>query len=267
VAHHHACAWYACVSSVKQHCERLDAAFRLSDFDSPDTGWQPTAQAAAVCAEFAPADLSITPSVPAPAKQSLLSTRLDEETLNYAMSDLSVLTPRQKVHWMAATLPGAGAWLLADPDPRKGHAMSPARCMVLLRRRLGSPIYETEGPCPQCGALSDIYGDHAIACAAGGDRTRRHHRVRDSVAAFAAAAGHAPAVEPLGLLPLRPDDVGIPEDGGGGRAAAPPRRAAAGPLRRPADVCSKESGIKSWNKAGGTHIKKSVRPGRSSPGT
>ena len=66
---------------------------------------------------------------------------------------------------------------------------------------------------------------HALVCACGGDRVKRHNRLRSPLASRAKAAGLNPEVEKPGLLPPRLDAHGGLEDG--------VRR---GDGRRPADV-------------------------------
>ena len=94
---------------------------------------------------------------------------------------------------------------------------------MLLRLRL--PVGEKDSACPFCHAVNDSFGDHARSCPCGGDRTKRHNRLRSVLAARAQAAGLHPEVEKPDLLPPRPDEAGAPEDG---------QRAAG--ARRPADV-------------------------------
>lgn len=62
-------------------------------------------------------------------------------------------------------------------------------------------------------------------CQGGGDRTKRHNRLRGIVPAQAAASGLSAEVEKQGLLPDRPDELGFCESG---RPSAS--------QRRPADV-------------------------------
>ncbi len=168
--------------------------------------------------------------MPTPLRQRELSTRLDSRKLRDALSDASSLSERQRAQWRLAALPGAGAWLQAQPSQSLGLAIASHLFASLLRRRLGMPVYDAPSTCALCGSPADIYGDHAVACPCAGDRTRRHHRVRDCLAHIAASAGHAPSVEPIGLLPPRPHTAGGAEDG------SAPRRDSAGELRRPADV-------------------------------
>ena len=50
----------------------------------------------------------------------------------------------------------------------------------------------------------DRFGDHALVCCGGGDRTRRHNLLRNMVFHAAASANLHPELEKPGLLPQRP---------------------------------------------------------------
>ena len=67
--------------------------------------------------------------------------------------------------------------------------------------------------CHLCNGIADRFGDHARACPCGGDRTKRHNRLRTVLAAKATAAGLSPEVEKMGLLPERPEELGASEVG------------------------------------------------------
>ena len=67
----------------------------------------------------------------------------------------------------------------------------------------------------------DRYGDHALVCPCGGDRTIRHNAIRNVAYAEAVGAGLQPEKEKAGLLPGRPREDGHPVEAS---------------LRRPADV-------------------------------
>ena len=81
--------------------------------------------------------------------------------------------------------------------------------------------------CPLCDGVLDKYGDHCLICPCGGDRTRRHNLLRNSVFHFAAAAGLRPELEKPGLLQPRPFWDATAEDG---------LRPSNPDARRPADV-------------------------------
>ena len=64
--------------------------------------------------------------------------------------------------------------------------------------------------------MMDVWGDHGLVCACGGDRTIRHNILRDLVVRFAKSAGHAAVAEKQGLLPPRPCIGAAWENGVGG---------------------------------------------------
>ena len=102
----------------------------------------------------------------------------------------------------------------------------------MLRRRLCIAVFEQDFPCPLCAGMMDTWGDHALVCACGGDRTMRHNTLRDLVLRLAKSAGHHAVAEKPGLLPPRLNIGGAWENGLAGSAT---RRVLAQD-RRPADV-------------------------------
>ena len=60
----------------------------------------------------------------------------------------------------------------------------------------------------------DIYGDHCLTCACGGDRTRRHNLLRNEVYFFCNSLGLNPEMERPGLLQSGPHGGGLQENGG-----------------------------------------------------
>ena len=73
----------------------------------------------------------------------------------------------------------------------------------------------------------DVYGDHALTCCGGGDRTKRHNILRNAFWHFCYSAGLSPELEKPGLLQPRPLQGFSPEDG---------IRRDSPEARRPADV-------------------------------
>ena len=78
-----------------------------------------------------------------------------------------------------------------------------------LRVRLRIPDAESDTWCPLCDAVLDHHSHHAGMCVAGGERTQRHHAVRDLVHSWAQRAGLRPEREKAGLLlPSNPEETG-----------------------------------------------------------
>ena len=93
--------------------------------------------------------------------------------------------------------------------------------------------------CQLCGALMDKHGDHVAVCRCGGDMTRRHNRIRDTLADLLGSSGWKPDVEKNGLLPLRQEEE---------REEADPDHVpalGARSKRRPADVF-----VRDWQQRG-----------------
>ena len=78
-----------------------------------------------------------------------------------------------------------------------------------------------------CDGIMDRFGDHALVCPCGGDRTKGYNHLRNHVYHFAASSGLNPELEKPGLLEPRPYLGAVPENG---IVAADPQ------ARRPADV-------------------------------
>ena len=144
-------------------------------------------------------------------RQQDLSAAIDKAQL----AQLTVSAPDEstRAHLQLVQQPGAGAWLFARPSKVLGLHLDAAFFRVALRMRLRVPVASTDGYCPLCDGIADRYGDHARACPCGGDRTKRHNRLRGLMAARASAAGLSPEVEKQGLLPHRPEELGASESG------------------------------------------------------
>jgi hypothetical protein len=87
-----------------------------------------------------------------------------------------------------------------------------------LARRLRLRITEKPAWCPSCGEIFDAFGDHALACACGGDRTVRHNKFRNIMWEESRLAGMDTQKEKANLLPDRPALDGV--KGASGRRPA-----------------------------------------------
>ena len=97
-------------------------------------------------------------------------------------------------HLALASLPGAGAFLTAPPVD-DGREFDTPLFQVSIKRRLRAPVFETEHQCPVCGEVMDRWGDHALTCSCGGDRTVRHNAIRNIFHEEATEAGLRPERE------------------------------------------------------------------------
>ena len=163
--------------------------------------------------------------VPPNTRQRQLSQALDRAVV------AQLLAPGQgreaaRAHFHLLQQPGAGAWLHAPPSEALGLHVVPRLFRVMVQLRLRLAVVPTDAACPLCDGVADRFGDHSRSCPCGGDRVKRHNRLRSIVAARARAAGLM-----VELLPLRPEDDGV---NAGGRGAG---------QRRPADVWVAQWGL------------------------
>ena len=126
-------------------------------------------------------------------------------------------------HVALCRVPGAGVWLTAAPT-EDGRELDAPLAQVAFKRRLRVPLLEADDFCPMCGQVMDKWGDHALTCSCGGDRTVRHNALRNVVFEEATASGLGPEREKAGLLPAelvarRPADVWLPRGPGGNGCA------------------------------------------------
>ncbi len=61
-------------------------------------------------------------------------------------------------------------------------------------------MYVTQLSCPKCSGVLDIFGDHAVGCAADGERIARHDRLRDTIFNCTQKAALAPVLEIRNIL-------------------------------------------------------------------
>jgi hypothetical protein len=100
---------------------------------------------------------------------------------------------------------------------RPGHRWRPLP--VGLKRRLRVQVPETDTFCPSCDICTGRFGDHALVCQCGGDRTVRHNAIRKCFGADASDAGLKPEKKKAGLLPTSPCEDVLPASSGSRRSA------------------------------------------------
>ena len=156
-----------------------------------------------------PADRLPTP-LPPTLRQQQLSQALDRATVEH----LARPAPGReafRAHLKLLQQPGAGAWLHAPPSEALGLHVASSLFIVMVQMRLRLPVGDQDMPCPLCDGVLDRHGDHARVCPCGGDRTKRHHRLRSIVAARAHAAGLIPKSKKLASSHLGPMIVVAPK--------------------------------------------------------
>lgn len=116
---------------------------------------------------------------------------------------------RASARLLSLTLPQAGAFLNAIPNPTFGLSILPENFRISLQYRLGLPVYSSTHPCPACGKDSDIHGDHTITCASEFERIHRHDIIRDAIFDSANHAGLSPVKEArlIANSQSRPGDI------------------------------------------------------------
>ena len=136
-------------------------------------------------------------------RQQLLSRCIDGKTLQDLKAAAVLGDPARRAHLELTSAPRTGSWLHATPSPNTGTSIDPLLFRTDVLRWLRIPVAEADAICPLCDGIQDKYGDHALVCPCGGDRTKRHNLLRNQVYHFAASAGLNPELEKPGLLRTR----------------------------------------------------------------
>jgi hypothetical protein len=140
-------------------------------------------------------------------RQKTLSHALDIAMRSRLKQD-NAADPYFLGHLNLIRLPGAGAWLTDLPQVGE-QEWDTNLFRISLKRRCRLRVQNEDSICPLCGSIMDSFGDHALVCPCGGDRTTRHNRLRDT-AHIEMNIGHLGAEkEKQGLLPDRPADDGV----------------------------------------------------------
>ena len=129
--------------------------------------------------------------------QKALSHSVDSLALSHLVSSLA---GHDLARVQSLGLPGAGDWLNANPIKVLGLHLRDSELRILIRFRLGLPVFDREGPCVACGRDSDMAGIHAVGCGGDGQRISRHNILRDILLQTAQKALLAPTKEERFLL-------------------------------------------------------------------
>jgi len=172
----------------------------------------------------------VTPELTGKLSQKTLSAAIDKRQAQTITSQDTVPLAR-RAHLKLIGAPGAGLWLQAVPSKAASLDNDPCLYVTMLRRWLRMPFADADVECPCCDGILDTFGDHALCCSGGGDRTRRHNLIRNLSFHAATAANLNPELGMPGLLPQRPLCGGCYENGSSYSVddSAPS-------ARRPADV-------------------------------
>ena len=120
--------------------------------------------------------------------QSTWSAAIHDQLSSIVMTSA---THRDRIRLSCQKTPHSGTWLSATPNEAMGMTLSNCDLRLLLRFRLGLPVYPSlvvGTPCPFCQRALDPHGDHMVSCQTSGFWTR-HNAVRDTIQHIAEAAG------------------------------------------------------------------------------
>jgi hypothetical protein len=78
---------------------------------------------------------------------------------------------------------GASYWLTNPPNWEANTSIDAAPFRLLLKFSLGMPVLQTPQPYPDCGAIMDIFGDHAVTCRTAGGVIDKHNSIVKCLAA------------------------------------------------------------------------------------
>ena len=198
---------------------KLDEAFDSSDLEDGLRLSGSLQQVRTACLPSAPVQNLAVGQLELLGSQKHLSAQVDAALIDNLSKDFQA-TGSLPRHLALEAIPGAGAWLTA-PASQGDVEIDEPLYRLCVQRRLRVPIFKGDEVCTFCGSPMDRFGDHALVCCCGGDRTVRHNAVRDQVYSELRAGGVAAEREKAGLLPGRPKEDGLPS----------PAQA-----RRPADV-------------------------------
>ena len=209
---HAPAAYVASLLQTSELCAQIDGRF---DIDDPDGGLGRAAAETELRSRVL--ETASWERGTAEVSQKELSAMVDAASLSALLSNERGDAPFQ-AHIALNRMPGAGVWLTAPPT-EDGREIDAPLFQIALKRRLRAPVLDCDGFCPCCGRVMDKWGDHALTCDCGGDRTIRHNAIRNACFEDAAEASLRPEREKAGLLPRRPDTDELPPRAGNRRPA------------------------------------------------
>ena len=229
-ARHSTAAFLSSRSTCTPLCQKLDPNY-ATDVDVPDSDVYLAMQDHNN--KTPTADALDTEAFHKRPRQQQLSTALDSATRSLLKEDCQAQNdPLRAAHLELTSVNGSSQWLHVLPSKHDRKNIEPLRFKVMMQRLLRAPIFDAEFPCQFCDGTVDRFGDHCLVCSGGGDRTRRHHLLRNELFFNCCSAGLGCELEKPGLLCPRPYVGALPEDG------VPPATPddPTGNARRPADV-------------------------------
>ena len=125
-----------------------------------------------------------------PVRQGTPSHAIDEALYQNLLSTAPSI--RSRALALSSGLPHAGDWLNVVPSSPLGLHLHEKEFRSCLCYWLGVPLHSSSYPCPECGGITDTFGDHQIGCGGNGDRISRHNAVRDVLFSAARSAALAP---------------------------------------------------------------------------
>ena len=194
-AEHAPAAYVASFSACRELCGQLWPAFDPFDLDE---GCLPPCGGRRAFAQCYPSGANIYAASDSPS-QRFLSGMIEARSVSGILGD-PTLSRHRRLHLEACRVPGAGAWLTANPSCVDSHVPS-SFLRVALQRRLRMQLWDHDSACSMCAEVLDRWGDHALSCCCGGDRVLRHNAVRNVVcSAVAEFTSVSPELEKPGLL-------------------------------------------------------------------
>ena len=223
---HSSAAYLASRSCCFPLCQQLDPQHHWEISDPSSSAYRAAQEINQLSGSAAVDPANVPPGI----RQRVLSSWIDAGTLK-RLVDPEHANLIFRAHMSLLSLDGAGTWLHAIPSEALGTKVHPQFYILMLQRRLRMQLFNEPFFCPLCDGVMDVWADHALTCACGGDRTKRHNLVRNVGVRLATSAGWSPEPEKPGLLRPRPAQGSQTENGNEGRDGG------RGPeARRPADI-------------------------------